>query len=310
MSGKEMKSAAFEFEQVTLSDFDRIYGYMAAFGEGSCQHSFVSMYSLAEKYGDTVCEADGFLYVLRSGLCDDDFRVYLAPMGQGGLKEAFQNILSDAHRHGKKAKFITLTKKYADFLETEFPGQFEAKEDRNLAEYIYQTERMSTYSGKDLKKRREEVHHFRKLFGTRAAVTRITAGDFEDILRFEQLWLEMSRETHDMAALERESRMIQKQLAHYDELRLSGIVLRIDGEVRGFGYGTKLSDACYDAVVEKGDRRVPHIYKVLRQESVRQCAMDCTYVNMEEDVGVPGLRSLKCAYRPAFLIHKYIVTEK
>lgn len=298
------------FRQVTLEDYDRIYEYMSAFGEGSCQHSFVSIYSLSEKYGDAVCEADGCLYVLRSRLCDAEFRVYLAPMGQGDLKQAFRNIIADAGKYGKKAKFLTLTQKYADFVRKEFPGQFAIEEDRDLAEYVYRTEAMATFAGGELRKRRKEVNHFWRLFGERAAVTKIVPGDFADILRFEQQWLEVSRETHDAAALERESRMIQKQLAHYDELRLSGIVLRIDGDVKGFGYGVKLSDAYYDAVIEKGDREIPHVYKVLRQESVRQCAMDCTYVNVEEDVGVPGLRALKYAYKPLFLIHKYVVSER
>lgn len=298
------------FRQVTLEDYDRIYAYMAAFGEGSCQHSFVSIYSLSEKYGDVVCEKDGFLYVLRSCLCDADFRVYLVPMGEGDLRKAFANIIADAGKYGKKVKFLSLTQKYAEFLREEFPDRFTIEEDRDLAEYVYRTESMSTFTGGELRKRRKEVNHFWRLFGERAAVTRIVPGDFADILAFEQRWLEISKENHDMAALERESRMIQKQLAHYEQLRLSGIVLRIDGVVKGFGYGVKLSDEYYDAVIEKGDREVPHIYKVLRQESVKQCAMDCTYVNVEEDVGVPGLRALKYAYKPEFLIHKYIAAER
>ncbi|MCM1135218.1 MAG: phosphatidylglycerol lysyltransferase domain-containing protein [Clostridium sp.] len=298
------------FETAGLKDYERIYRYTSVFGEGSCQHSFVSMYSAEEKYGDAVCEADGFLYTLRQKLCDDCFRVYLAPMGDGNLREAFRRIMADAHKNRRKAKFVTLTKKYAAFLEREFAGQFVAEENRDLAEYVYRTENMAAFPGRKLKKRRDEVHHFWNLFGGRAFVSRITQADFSEILDFESIWVQENKETHDGEALEREERMIRRQFAHFDELALSGVVLRIDGIVKGFGYGTKLSDTCYDAIVEKGDRDIPHIYKVLRQESVKQCAMDCAYVNMEEDVGVPGLRALKYAYQPEFLICKYIVTER
>lgn len=298
------------FTSVNLDGLDQVYRYTSVFGEGSCQHSACSMYSLAEKYGDAVCEREGMLYTLRSRLCDDDFRVYLAPMGHGHLKDAFLNIISDAKSYGKRVKFYSLTEKYADVLKEEFPCRFDIEEDRELAEYIYRTESMSTFSGRKLRKRRSEVNTFWNIYGDRASVTKIEPGDFSDILEFEGKWLEKNKETHDMEALGREARMIELQLAHFQELHLSGIVLRIDGVVAGFGYGTKLSEDYYDAIIEKGDRDVHNVYKVLRQESVKQCAMDCTYVNMEEDVGILGLRALKYAYKPEFLLHKYIAVER
>ncbi len=103
--------------------------------------------------------------------------------------------------------------------------------------------------------------------------------------------------------------MIRLQIDHFDELRLSGVILRIDGEIRGFCYGTCLGDT-YDVIVEKADRDIPHSYKVLRQESTRQCAQGCAWVNMEEDLGLPGLRALKNAYKPDHLLNKFIVTER
>lgn len=299
-----------EFHPLTLPEYDTVYAYMSAHGEGSCQHSFVSMFSLFEKYGDCICEKDGFLYTLRSHYGDEQYRVYLAPMGDGDLKAAFQNILDDAHHYGRKVKFVTLTQSYADFVRENFGDLFEYTEDRDLAEYMYRTEKMSTFSGNQLMKRRTETHKFWNTYGERATVKLITHDDFDEILAFEQFWLEQNTTTHDMHSLSREARAIEYQLAHYDELHLSGIVLRIDGVVRGYGYGTKLSDEFYDALIEKGDRSVLNIYRVLRLESVKQCATECTYVNMEEDLGIEGLRALKYAYKPEYLLNKYIVTEK
>ena len=299
-----------EFLPVTWEDYERIYPYTSAYGEGSCQHSPVSMASLAEKYGDAVCMRDGFMYTLRSHLCDEEYRVYLAPLGCGDVAEAFRRIFADAEKYGKKVKFVTLTQKYAIRLQEAFPERFEIVEDRNLAEYMYRSEKMGFFPGGMLKKRRNEVNAFWAKYGERAAVTRITPEDFDDILAFEHRWLSDNFESHDGDALAREERMIRSQLMNFDRMRLSGIVLRIDGEVHGFGYGTKLSDSCYDAIVEKGDRAVPHIYKVLRQEAVRQCALDCDLVNAEEDLGIEGLRLLKYSYQPEFLLRKYIATER
>lgn len=298
------------FHTPLLEEYDAVHAILAPHCEGSCQHSFVTMFTLQEKYGDEICIADGFLYTLRSHLCDDTFRVYLAPLGDGDREAAFRNVIEDAHRHGKKVKFFTLTPSAVEFLQTHFPEQFDYEEDRNLAEYMYPTAVMSELSGGALVKRRREAHKFWSTYGERATVKPITREDHDEIIAFEVQWLEQNMEHHDTFSLEREAKSIRQQLAHFDELHLSGVVMRVDGVVRGFGYGTPLSDVFYDALIEKADKDLLFAYRVMRMESVKQCAMAQTYVNMEEDLGIEGLRSLKLLYQPEYLLNKYVVTEK
>lgn len=305
-----MTVTGLKFKPVSLEAQGVIRYYMEMYGENSCQHSFVSMYSLYEKYGDAVWEQDGFLYTLREHLCREHVRVYLAPMGAGDKRKAFQNILDDAHRHNAVAEFQTLTDTAKRFLETEFPGQFEFQNLRDYAEYLYTAKKLAMLSGNKLSGKRYDANVFRRVYGSRMNVGVIQENDFDEILSFEKKWLLQCQESHDTDALMREFRVIQKQLDHYRELNLSGIVLRIDGTVCGFGYGVPISASCYDALIEKGDRKIPNIYRILNQEAVRQCAMDYIYVNREEDVGVPGLRVSKLAYQPDILMNKYLAMEK
>jgi hypothetical protein len=162
---------ALSFGEVTLDNWKEIYAYTSEYGEGSCQHSPVSMYSLAGKYRDSVCIEDGFLFVLRSGLCDDTYRVYLAPMGKGDLKKAYWRILSDAAGYGKKVRFLTLTKTQAEFLRTSFPERFDFTNDGNLAEYIFSVETMRDFPGKAHARRRTEIRSFWRDFGDRTEVS-------------------------------------------------------------------------------------------------------------------------------------------
>lgn len=300
----------FQFRPVSLHDQAMIRRYMERYGENSCQHSFASMYSLYEKYGDAVCEEDGFLYTLREHLCRNQVRVYLAPMGEGDKKAAFQRILDDAHSHNAIVEFQTLTETAKHTLETAFPGQFQITELRDYAEYLYTAQKLATLSGNKLSGKRYDANVFRRVYGSRTSLEKIQKHDFDEILTFEKKWLLQCREDHDSSALTREFRAIQKQLDHYEELGLSGIVLRIDGNVRGYGYGVPISENCYDALIEKGDRSIPNIYRILNQEAVRQCAMEYQYVNREEDVGVPGLRASKLSYHPDMLMKKYLAIEK
>ena len=299
------------FHELTPKEYDLVYKYMSVYGEGSCQHSFVTMYALFEKYGDVICEKDGFLYTLRSHLCDEQYRVYLAPMGGGDLKQAFQNVIEDAHRYGKKVKFITLTQRYAEFVQKEFPDAFDVLEDRDLAEYVYQMDKIAAFSGKGLKRRRQQVSQFWRLYGARTSVTRMTPDDIADVLKYEDEWLEQNRETHDALSLEREARAAVKMLQYFEKFRVLGVVLRFDGQIRGFTFGVPASDTVFDALLEKGDINIPHVYKVLHMELAKECAAaGYIYENLEEDLGIPGLRYIKLQYQPDFLINKFVVSEK
>lgn len=299
-----------DFHRVTIGDIDTIYKYTSRFGEGSCQHSPVAMYCLYEKYGDSYCIEDDMLYVLRKHLCDDRYRVYLAPLGGGDLKLAYERIMNDAASYGRKAAFITITDKHAKFLEETFPGRFELEKNRDLSEYIYSAETMRDFPGKVHARRRTEIRTFWRDYGERTTACVMTADDLDDVADYAAKWLAENSETHDEDALNREMIGIRKQLASFDELGLSGTVIRVDKKVQAFCYGVPLNDDYYDVLIEKGAREYPGIYRVLRQESTKLNVEGYSYINFEEDVGVEGLRRIKESYGPQFMIDKYRGIEK
>ena len=297
------------FEPVDLESLDRIRPYTSAYGEDSCQHSPVSMFALQDKNGDSCCILDGFLYVLRSRLCDEKYRVYLAPLGEGDRTAAYARILDDAHRHGKKAKFLTLTGTHAAYLEQAFPGRFRITYSRDLSEYIYEVETFAQFPGKFHERRRRELRAFWRDYGGRVSVQPLREADLGEVLAFSEAWTRERDDTHEVQSLEEELHCIHRQFANFRALGLSGTVIRIDGQIRGFCSGAPLNERCYDVLTEKGTRSIAGIYRVIRQESARLNLESFQYVNFEEDIGVPGLRQLKESYGPAFLIEKYIAAE-
>lgn len=306
-----------DFREITLADKELADRYLLKYGGRSCQHAFASMYCLKEKYKDSVCEKDDWLYILRAGLCTDSERVYLFPMGdvekKDELRYAVEQLLTDAHRYGKRLRFETITEEPAHLLEELFPGQFEITENRDYAEYIYRRERLETLAGKDLAKKRYYCNRFYREYENRFRVEPITGKNIPEILAFQGKWLEERLQTAaepKSSQLKTENRAMVNCLNAFEALGLKGICMYVDDVLCGYSFGSLLSGNCMDVIAEKASMDILHIYQALSREFTLACCHAAEYVNKEEDLGDPGLREAKECYHPDILLRKYVAREK
>lgn len=96
----------------------------------------------------------------------------------------------------------------------------------------------------------------------------------------------------------------------FEELHLTGGVLRIDGKVVAFTIGEPICEDTYVVHIEKAYADVQGAYTMINQQFVEHECMNYKYVNREDDTGAEGLRKAKLSYRPAFMVEKGDVTEK
>ena len=271
------------------------------------------MYCMEAKYHDMVCIKDGFLYTLRKGKSTDTERFYLFPLGDtadlDGLRHALQEIIDDAHENQRKVRFETLTDNAARLLKQLCPDQFTVEPCRDWYEYIYTYNKLANLPGGKLASKRYDIQTFYRDYENRTVVRKIQPDDIDGILRFQKIWLTEKQHIDEDVQLDYENLAIQKGLANYEALGLSGIVVFIDGILCGYAYGAPLSNTAYDVIIEKGDRHYGDIYKILNRELVRMCCDGFDYINREEDAGVDGLRKAKMSYHPDILMEKYIARE-
>lgn len=302
-----------DFHPISLAHKHDINEILFRYGENSCQHSFVAMYCMEAKYQDMLCEKDGWLFTLRKGKCTDKERVYLFPLGDTtdttGLRNALTAIMDDAHENHCSVRFETITANAAKLLKSLFLNQFEIEACRDWYEYIYSFNTLANLPGGKLASKRYDIQTFYRDFEGRATIRKIQLGDIDAILQFQKTWLTEKQHIDEDVQLDYENLAIQKGLANFDKLGLSGIVVFIDGELCGYAYGAPLSDTAYDVIIEKGDRRFNDIYKILNRELVRMCCDGFAFINREEDAGVEGLRKAKLSYKPDILLEKYIARE-
>ena len=299
-----------EYKQITIDDKSIIDKYFFEYGENSCQHSFAQMMAFNSKYGDEYAISNDCLIVHRKRKDTDSKRVYLFPMGKKeNIKAALESIIKETRAKGKLVEFNTVTKNAKDTVFEIYPGRFDVEESRDYSEYIYDRDSLATLEGRKLASKRNRVRAFWSEYEGHVKIEKITKDNIEDVRAFQRLWCD-NYDNKDAQPIEIENEAVRVGLDNFRALGLRGIVVYIDDEIKAYAYGVDLSYNCVDEMIEKADRNITGLYQMLNNEFVKRVCKDYLYVNREEDIGIEGLRIAKQRYCPAYLLDKYILTEK
>jgi hypothetical protein len=91
---------------------------------------------------------------------------------------------------------------------------------------------------------------------------------------------------------------------------MTGALIRVQGKVIAFTMGEPVTADTFVVHFEKAYADIQGSYAIINREFVkRELLGHYTYVNREEDMGIPGLRHAKTSYQPVRLIEKGLVTE-
>lgn len=299
-----------QFEPIALPHKRQCDSFTSVYGEGSCQHSFVTMFSLYEKYGDAVCFEGESMYVCREHLCTPEYRVYLMPMGPENTRLTVGRLLDDAHSRGARVKLFTATERAASSIEKAYPGRFSFEEIPGYAEYFYRSRKLVDLPGPELAGKRRCIRLFYRDCPGTPEVVPLTPDIFPALLDFHGAWTYANVGPQTPSDLSRDMRNIRRHCEHFEALGLSGFAVKIDGRIRGYLMGVKLSDTVYDGLTIKGDRSVREIYAFMFRELGKLgTGLGCEYINFEEDLGRPGLHESRLSYHPDRMLYKFIVTE-
>jgi len=226
--------------------------------------------------------------------------------------EATKKILAFFKERERPVYLMGLEKDYAAFLQNE--GQaiaaFDVTGDRDNADYVYLAEKLMTLSGRKLHLKKNHLNAFHKLY-PQAEYLPITSDLIPACRKELESWYAMrSEELEDDPFIGYERAAIHEVFDNYEAFQLKGGVIRIDGRVVAFTFGEALNTDTAVIHVEKADPNVRGAYPAINQGFVSHAWSDMTYINREEDMGLPGLRKAKESYKPEKMIEKFNATVK
>jgi hypothetical protein len=96
-------------------------------------------------------------------------------------------------------------------------------------------------------------------------------------------------------------------LANFTPLNLTGGVIFIDGKLEAFSLGELLNRETAVIHVEKANPEIRGLYALINQQFAQNAWAGVPFINREQDLGEPNLRSAKLSYHPHRLVEKFTV---
>jgi uncharacterized protein len=179
-------------------------------------------------------------------------------------------------------------------------------------DYIYRTQDLIELKGNAYKTKRNEINQFRRAHPNHALVPFNRSHEAE-ARALVNTWMQQRLQTIPDGSfeefvynLESERKAIQRVITLYDELKLEGLSLFIDGKLEGFTFGERLNRDVANVLIEKTNFNIQGAAQFLFREFSKVFA-DCTYINVGDDLGFENLRRVKMSYRPAMFGEKIIL---
>ncbi|MBE7011473.1 MAG: DUF2156 domain-containing protein [Ruminococcaceae bacterium] len=233
---------------------------------------------------------------------------FLFPIGVGDVKGAVDEILNYCRMKNIRAGFYSLTEENKEFLEKFYPDMFIYNEIRDGADYIYEKEKLATLVGKKLASKRNHINRFVEN-NPDWKYEQIDKSNIAEVIEMNKKWCEISG-CENEKGLKEEGCAVTEAFENFDELGLSGGLIRAKGEVVAFSMGDRLNDDTFLVHIEKAFADIQGAYPIINREFVIHNCDGYKYVNREDDTGDEGLRKAKLSYRPCCILKKWDATMK
>ena len=288
-----------DFHPICLDDkeiFDRIYN---KYPIEHSENTFATLFCWRGYGNYSICEQDGCL-IIRGDT--ESYRSYRMPIGP--TNEDLINATIDlALSTGEEAPLLILEPGQYSWIRENRPD-LTIRKDRDFSDYVYQTETLATLPGRDYLMIRKQLNRFRRKCPS--IIEPISKENMNEVLEFLIKWCQL-RECDKYTILKHEKEAIREAVKHFEELGLSGIIVKPHGEPGGIAIFEELNPTTAVVHYEKGLPDCEGMYKEINVQTALLLQDKFTYINRESDMGIPGLRESKERYHPDHMVTLYYV---
>lgn len=118
----------------------------------------------------------------------------------------------------------------------------------------------------------------------------------------------MVKDCDKVEGLNNERQAIREIINNFGSFNLIGAFIKVKGNICAVAIGEKLNSNTLVMHVLKADPFMQGLYQVILNDFLLKDCGNFEYINLEQDLGVEGLRQAKLSYHPARIIEKYTLS--
>jgi len=191
--------------------------------------------------------------------------------------------------------------------------------EKKLVDYIYLVDSLIHLKGNSYHTKRTEINKFKKSYPDYVVQELDSVAHKDEIMTLFNKWVTdrvkymPSEEAENfLDGIHQERIAIKLMLKNYKELSLIGLVIYINGTLKGFTVGEQINEDTASVIVEKTDFEILGCAQFIFREfsKILKDHYGVTYINVGDDMGFENLRKVKMSYRPFKLVPKYTIYQK
>jgi hypothetical protein len=278
------------YEKLDFSHKDQLVASFSKIKVSLSEYSFANVYLFRKNHQYEVI--GGEQIYLRGRTYDE--KIYLMPtvdIGQLDL-DHLKNLLSTVD-----FLFPVPEEWLPYFPESEFSHSFNEAD----TDYIYTVEKMATFKGRRLSKKRNLLKQFLELYQPDTFC--LGASRIKDALQILDQW----QEDIELPPGETDYQACLESLQMLEELDLFGIIYYVNQEPAGFIISEDLTDSMLALHFAKGEKKFKGLYQYMYNTFANVLSEKYTQLNFEQDLGKLALKIAKSSYIPDVLLKKYRV---
>ena len=299
------------FAPIGLSDKDKFNALFESVNPQISDLTFSNLFMWRNMINFRVAWLDGFACILAVPRLYPPY-IY-APVGDvagnpGGFARACECAREFFETNGWKLRFRCVPADIAPLIARMF-DDCECEEDRDFFDYLYLAEDLIWLRGKRFDGKRNHINKFRKLYDF--GYERLTKAHIDDCRRimYDRC---VDNDCDCLRGMEHacDRKPSAELLDNLEWLDCKGAIIRVGDRYEAFTVGEALNRETAVIYIEKANAAIAGLYAYVNQQFCERDWSGMTYINREEDEGVPGLRKAKLSYHPIKLIEKYTIICK
>ena len=291
-----------EFKPLTMEDNTILDKYLKPYTFKTCEYSFTNLFIWRKGCDIKYTIYKDVLIILKKDF-NNNYH-FMQPIGYS--KENLKEIIEILIEYKEENNFLYLFKDLeANFIEDFkeiYPDSFEISEDIDNFDYIYESSKLITLSGKKLHGKKNHYNNFVKNNEYKAAP--INGGNICECILTAREWV---YKNNSKGYLLYELEAIEELLKNRCNLRFDSMAVYVDNKLSAFTIGEKINDYMAIIHIEKAEPDINGLYAFINKTFIETYYSEIPFINREQDLGIEGLRRAKKTYYPFKLEPKYFI---